>query len=63
MVPDEKDKRKQRIVLTEKCLEFCQNNEQLSQDVVGRIFEGIDEKKLMVTIETIMEMERNLGKI
>ncbi len=38
-VPDEKDKRKQRI------------------------FDGIDEKSLQTTIQTIMKMERNLSEL
>ena len=66
MVADEKDKRKQRILITDKCRKFCEDNDNQnpnSAEIIGKIFEGIDEKKLMATIETIMEMERNLGKI
>ena len=39
------------------------NNGQQSQYVIGRIFEGIDEKSLMTTIQTIMKMERNLNEL
>ncbi len=66
MVPDEKDKRKQRILLTDKCREFCQENDRQSPnsaDIIGKIFEGIEEKDLLTTIETIMQMERNLSEL
>ena len=64
--PDEKDKRKQRIFVTEKCRTFLEqndNNGQQSQYVIGRIFDGIDEKSLQTTIQTIMKMERNLSEL
>ena len=63
-VPDEKDKRKQRVLVTDKCREFLEqndNNGRQSQYVIGRIFDGIDEKSLQATIQTIMKMERNLS--
>ena len=63
---DEKDKRKQRIMITDACMAFCEKNDNegnQSQYIVRRIFEGIDEKALITTIETIMTMERNLSKI
>ena len=64
--PDEKDKRKQRIFVTDKCRAFLEqndNNGQQSRYVIGRIFEGIDEKSLQTTIQTIMKMERNLSEL
>ncbi len=64
--PDEKDRRKQRILVTDKCRAFLEENDnkgQQSQRIIGRIFDGIDEKSLMVTIQTIMKMERNLSKL
>ncbi len=65
-VPDETDKRKQRILVTKKCNSFLErndNNGQQSQFIIGRIFEGVDEKSLRTTIKTIMKMERNLSKL
>ena len=65
-VSDEKDKRKQRIYVTDKCRDFLEqndNNGQQSQYVIGRIFEGISEKSLQTTIKTIMKMERNLSEL
>ena len=65
-VVDEKDKRKQRIIVTDAARAFLEendNNGQQSQYIIGRIFEGVDEKSLMTTIQTIIKMERNLSKI
>ena len=63
MVADEKDKRKQRIIVTEKCRKYCENNDSQSKQIVNNIFEGIDEESLNVTIQTIMKMERNLSEL
>ena len=63
---DENDKRKQRVFVTDKCREFLDkndNNGMQSQDIIGCIFDGIDEKSLQITIQTIMKMERNLSEI
>lgn len=65
-VPDEKDRRKQRIFVTDKCRTFLEqndNNGQQSQYIIGRIFDGIGEKSLQTTIQTIMKMERNLSEL
>ena len=65
-IVDTKDKRKQRIIVTDEARAFLEkndNNGQQSQYIIGRIFEGIEEKSLMNTIQTIMNMERNLSKL
>lgn len=65
-VEDEKDKRKQRIYVTEAARNFLENNDnngQQSQYIIGRIFEGISDKNLKTTIQTIMKMERNLSEL
>lgn len=65
-IADAKDKRKQRIIVTDEARTFLEkndNNGQQSQYIIGRIFEGIDEKSLMNAIQTIMKMERNLSKL
>ncbi|MCR5722546.1 MAG: MarR family transcriptional regulator [Lachnospiraceae bacterium] len=66
MVADERDKRKQRIIITDAARAFLEendNNGEQSSRVIGQIFEGIDEKSLSTTVQTIMKMERNLSKI
>ena len=65
-IVDKKDKRKQRIIVTDAARTFLEendNNGRQSQYIIGRIFEGIDEKSLMGTIQTIMKMERNLSEL
>ena len=66
MMTDEKDKRKQRFIVTDKCREFMQENDNQnrnSEKIIMSIFEGVDDMSLKVTIETIIKMERNLSKI
>ena len=60
---DENDKRKQRIVLTEFCREFCEKNDEMATDILGKMFTGISEEKLQVTIQTIIQMEDNLKSL
>ena len=63
---DEKDKRKQRIYVTDAARDFLENNDnngKQSQYIIGRIFEGVDNESLMTTIQTIMKMERNLSEL
>ena len=59
-VEDEKDKRKQRIEVTEYCQEFCQKNNEESIRIMTGMFNGIPEEYIKITIQTIMQMEENL---
>ena len=61
--PDEKDKRKQRILITDQCREFCNKNDEQSRRIISRIFAGVEEDDLTVTIRTIMKMERNVNNL
>lgn len=63
MLKDPNDRRRQRVVLTDYCINFCNKNEAKSEEIVENLFKGIDEKKIKATIETILQMERNLEKI
>ena len=63
MLADEKDGRKQRIYLTEKTREFCESHEEESREMIETIFNGIPEENLMITIKTIIDMERNVRNI
>ena len=66
MKTDENDKRKQRFIVTDKCREFMQENDNQnrnSEKIIMSIFEGVDDMSLKITIETIIKMERNLSKI
>lgn len=59
-VQDPADRRKQRIHLTERCLAFCQANDENSQRIMQQMFAGIPEEHLRITIQTIMQMEQQL---
>ncbi|MBO4471997.1 MAG: MarR family transcriptional regulator [Clostridia bacterium] len=60
---DESDKRKQRILITETCREYCRKNDEQSRKIIRQIFEGVSEEDLTVTIRTIMKMERNVSQL
>ena len=60
---DEKDKRKQRIELTPYCNDFCAKNNEISENIMKKMFEGISEKQLQTTIQTIIQIEDNLKEI
>lgn len=57
---DERDKRKQRIELTDYCKEFCENNDEMSANIMKKMFAGISEEQLQATIQTIIQIEDNL---
>ena len=44
-------------------LEENDNNGQQSRYIIGRIFDGVDDKSLKTTVQTIMKMERNLSEL
>jgi DNA-binding MarR family transcriptional regulator len=58
--PDKKDKRKQRIKLTDYCRKFCEKNDDMSRAIMGRMFAGVSEKEINTTIQTIMKIENNI---
>lgn len=58
--PDSKDKRKQRIELTEYCIKFCAKNGEISSQIMKKMFDRISEEQLRVTIQTIIQIENNL---
>lgn len=57
---DERDKRKQRIELTDYCKEFCKKNDEMTMSIMRKMFRGISEEQLQVTIQTIIQIEDNL---
>lgn len=60
LVVDENDRRKQRIELTEYCMKFCEDNTEMSSVMMKKMFAGISDEQLKITIQTIMQMESNL---
>ena len=57
---DGADKRKQRIVLTDHCREFCERNDELSSCIMEKMFDGVPEEDIATTIRTITKIEKNL---
>jgi len=60
---DEHDRRKQRIELTDYCREFCARNDEMSANIIKKMFTGISEEQLQGTIQTIIQIEDNLKEI
>lgn len=60
---DEQDKRKQRIELTPYCHEFCEKSDEMSGELLKRMFEGVSEEQLQTAIQTIVQIEDNLKLI
>lgn len=60
---DENDRRKQRIELTEYCRTFCEKNDEMSVNIVKKMFHGVSEEQLQLTIRTIIQIEDNLKMI
>lgn len=60
---DENDKRKQRIELTDYCKEFCAKNDDMTIEMMKKMFDGVSEKQLQITIQTIIQIEDNLKEI
>lgn len=63
IIIDEKDKRKQRIYLTDYCRQFCSENDEMTINIMKKMFAGISEEQLQVTIQTIIQIEDNLKEI
>lgn len=63
LTTDENDKRKQRIELTPYCAAFCADNDEKGFAFMSKLFHGIPEEQLLITIQTILQMEENLKEI
>lgn len=56
MVPDEKDGRKQRIILTDLVEKIDEKYSKMSNDIMNEIFEGIEDEALQTTINTLIHL-------
>ena len=63
ILADGKDKRKQRIRLTDYCRRFCSENEDKTAAVMKKMFMDISGEQIQVTIQTIIQMGDNLKEI
>lgn len=60
--PDEKDGRKQRVLLTDACRIFCAENDRVSSVIMEEMFAGISCDQIRTTIGTILKIEDNMRK-
>ena len=60
---DKEDRRKQRVTITEKCIQFCNDNDEVTSKTIKVMFKGIPQEQLFATIKTIIQMENNLKEI
>lgn len=60
---DEQDRRKQRILLTDPCRRFCQENQEMTGKIMDSMFSGIPEADLQTAIRTILAIENNLKEM
>ena len=63
IVADENDKRKQRIELTDYCRALCAKNDEMTMNIMKKMFDGVSEEQLQTTIQTIIQIGDNLQEI
>lgn len=63
LIKDSEDRRKQRVVITEKYNKYSESRSEEADKIVSTIFENISIEDIKTTVKTIMQMERNLDKI
>ncbi len=60
IVQDGADRRKQRVTLTEKTLQFRREHERRTGECLARMFEGVTEREIAAATETITKLHINL---
>lgn len=63
MVSDTEDKRKQRIVMTERAKQFDEAYNEPSSKFVENLYKNVKKEELLITIKTIMQMDENLKEM
>ena len=63
IVVDDADRRKQRVLLTEKTMRFCEEHQEKADKIVGSIFQGVSNEQKQITIQTILQMEENIRNV
>ena len=59
---DEKDRRKQRVVITEQGKQFSQKYDKPSDEFIQCLYQDVEASDVLITINTITTMENNLKK-
>lgn len=60
---DAADRRKQRIRLTQYAAQFCAQNDDRSMQLLQKMFQGVSEEQLQITIQTLLQLESNLKEL
>lgn len=63
LAPDAQDKRKQRIILTQKADEFDEKYNKPSEEFMKLMFGNVDPEDLRITIKTIMQLDEELKQM
>jgi len=63
IVQDGADRRKQRVTLTEKTLQFRREHERRTGECLARMFEGVTEQEIAAATEVITKLHINLKNI
>lgn len=62
-IQDKEDKRKVRIMLTDKMLSFSKKYEKKEIEFMDHLYQGIDDEQIEATFKTMLGIENNLIKI
>ncbi|MCH1981983.1 MarR family transcriptional regulator [Ruminococcus sp. OA3] len=62
-IPDESDKRKRRIVLTEKTHRFTEEHDAPSSAFMEQLFQNVERENLEITVKTIMKLDEQLKRM
>ena len=62
LLEDEKDKRKQRVVITEQGKKFCKKYDKPSDEFIQCLYQDVEASDVLITIKTLTTMENNLKK-
>ena len=60
---DSEDKRKQRIILTDKAIEFRRHYEETSEQAMQSIFGNISKEELLTTISVFTRLNKNVDEL
>lgn len=61
ILPDAKDRRKQRLVATEKFVQVNAEKQAMADAFMNRLYDGITDAQLRSAIEVLQKMDHNLG--
>lgn len=63
IIPDNQDKRKLRIVMTDKMNQFQHKYENQEIDFMDQLYNGVSKEEVLTTLQTLQKLENNLIKM